>query len=249
MPPVQDTAISSRAQLTPLLERGRAFRRCTFSGDALVGLAVDRLELEHCDLRAADCAGLACGNFSMRDCRAERACFDKADIQESTLEHSDLRQASFRNARLNLAKLAGCDLSSVNLEGANLFGAEVSGCKLVGVDLTKTKTEGLSLRDTALNLAVLRHTDFRKARLVGLDLSEADLAGADFTDAVFERCRLQSPVIGPDTRFDGADLRGATLAGLRVDLCSFKGGIVTSNQARELLAERFGMIVDDKDNE
>ena len=228
-----------------MLGSGSTFRQCRSVGSALAGLAADALELDECDMEGANCAGLKCEEFIMRRCRAAATSFERADIKESVLESSGLTQANFRMAWLNLSRIAGCDLSSSNLDGANLFGATISDSKLMGVDLSTARIDGISFENVSLNLANLRKKAFRRYQLVGIDLSEADLTGCDFSEAVFVDCRLLSPVFGPDTKFDGADLRGATISNLRVDQASFRGAIFTPAQVETLMLERFGIIVAD----
>jgi len=228
-----------------LLTAGSHFRKCRFVGSPLAGLDIDSLVLEHCDLEEADCTGFTCGDFRMSYCQAEGACFERSDIKESVLEYSQFPQANFRMARLNLSKIVGCDLSSCRFEGANLFGADIADSRLMAVDLSTAKTDGIGFRNVGLNMAGLRNKEFRKHKFVGVDLSEADLTGSDFSQATFEDCVLHSPLLDSDTRFDGADLRGAKVGNLRIDRASFKGALFTTSQAGRLMEDRFGIIVDD----
>ena len=72
----------------------------------------------------------------------------------------------------------------------------------------------------------------------GPSLSEADLGGCDFRDALFEGGSLRDAHL-KNTRFDGADLRGVDLGGLKLAQVApfFKGAIISSDQAAALVGE------------
>lgn len=49
---------------------------------------------------------------------------------------------------------------------------------------------------------------FRRLRLEGLDFADADLGGCGFRDAIMDRVIFSDALLN-DTKFQGADLRGA----------------------------------------
>ena len=92
-------------------------------------------------------------------------------------------------------------------------------------------------------MASLAHKSFRKQRLTGVDFTEADLSGCDFTDAVFEDCRIENAIVSPETSFAGADLRGARLSNLRLDVAQSRGAVISQTQARGFLEDVYGVLV------
>ena len=94
-------------------------------------------------------------------------------------------------------------------------------------------------------MASIAHKRFRKQRLLGIDFTEANLSGCDFTDAVFEDCRIENPIVSPETTFEGADLRGARLSGLRLDIARATGAVISQSQAAGFLQDTYGTLVAD----
>ena len=92
-------------------------------------------------------------------------------------------------------------------------------------------------------LASIAHKSLRKQRLVGVDFSEADLSGCDFTQAVFEDCRIENPIVSPETSFAGADLRGARLSNVRLDIARATGAVISRSGASGFLYDAFGVLV------
>ena len=92
-------------------------------------------------------------------------------------------------------------------------------------------------------LASIAHKSLRKQRLVGVDFSEADLSGCDFTQAVFEDCRIENPIVSPETSFAGADLRGARLSNVRLDIARATGAVISRSEASGFLYDTLGVLV------
>ena len=85
--------------------------------------------------------------------------------------------------------------------------------------------------------AILSGISFYKAELRTLDFAEADLSYCDFRQAVFVEGGSLSLARVNNARFDQADLREASLHGLRLtDAKLFKGAIISKAQAGMLLA-------------
>ena len=84
---------------------------------------------------------------------------------------------------------------------------------------------------------------FKKQKLVGVVFTEADISGCDFTDVEFEGCHLNGTTVSEETVFDGADLRGAYISSSHLDIASLTGAIMTIAQARDLLEERYGLVI------
>ena len=112
-----------------------------------------------------------------------------------------------------------------------------AAANLVGADFTDARTVDLTFEEVMAIDARLPKVSFRDRRLTRVDLSGALLEGADFRDAVFEDCSLRDAQLAR-TRFEGADLRGADLGGIRLgDAAHFRGAIISRAQATMLLQE------------
>ncbi|BAI97812.1 conserved hypothetical protein [Sphingobium indicum UT26S] len=95
----------------------------------------------------------------------------------------------------------------------------------------------IGIEETLLINARLPGFSFRHDRLRKVDFSQADLRKCDFRQVVFEECSLRDASMA-GSRFDGADLRGADIGGLRlVDASLFRGATLSRAQAGELLGE------------
>ena len=196
-----------------------------------------RLHMSDCDLTEADMSRLDMAGWWFERCTLKSTRFSGAILDAACFENCRGGFANFGTARMGEVRLQASDFNNARFSEAQLTGAEVTGCKLTGADFTKAGTTGLSVKDTLLVSARLAAVSFRKAVLTCVDFSLADLAGADFREAVFDGCSLRETII-TGTRFDGADLRGADLGGLRLtDAGQFKGATVSRRQAADLLAQ------------
>lgn len=91
--------------------------------------------------------------------------------------------------------------------------------------------DGVTIDHASFVMASIGQKSFRKSKLVGVDSSEADLTGCNFTDTVFEDCGIENAVVSAKTIFAGADLRGARLSNLRLDVTKARGAVVSPSQA------------------
>lgn len=205
--------------------------------ERLIADAAGPLRFEDCDLESADlsrlnlrgavferCAIMETSFFGATlaqsrwiRCRGRQANFGSADLVDANFQSSDLNNTSWRRAKLGSVKFKGCKLTGANFEDCAALGLEFDECLLVG--------------------AHLRRFSFRKSTLNQLDFSDADLGGADFREAVFEGGSLRNAHL-KDVRFDGADLRGVDLTGVRlIDAGMLRGATISYQQAADLVTE------------
>ena len=132
-------------------------------------------------------------------CRLEAAALDlKAlDLRGSDLRMAQMPRADFSGARLDGALMAFSDLRQASVRGASLHKTNFDGAMLDDADLSDTKGVKISLR---------------KANLVNADLSNSHFPGADLGQSSSTRAR-----------FDGTNLRGATLWKSNLAGASFSG--------------------------
>ena len=106
-----------------------------------------------------------------------------------------------------------------------------------GADLTDARMMDVHFEETLLINAKLPGHSFRKQKLVRVDFSQADLRKCDFREAVLDACSLRDANVTA-CRFEGTDLRGADLGGIRlIDAAPYRGAIISREQAGQLLAE------------
>ena len=230
-------------EMAELLQDDTSFSDCNFDGGSFVGLSADSLDMTDCSLQDADFSHLDCDELRISHCDLRRARFRHADIVESHFTDSNCASAKFQNAKMNLSRLTGCDFSLCSFEGASLFGADLTGSRFRAVTFGKTNIDGATIDRVSFVLASIAHKSLRKQRLIGVDFSEADLSGSDFTQAVFEDCRLESPIVSPETSFAGADLRGARLSNLRLDIVRATGAVISRSGASGFLYDALGILV------
>jgi len=205
-------AIEALAGAQPVL-----LRRCELDEANLSGLTMRSWVFDTCSFKRTKLIGAKLEESRWTGCRGAFADFSGASLTEVTIDASDFNNAGFR--------------------GATLTGAAFRRCKLTGANLRETKSLNATFEETLLGSAQMPGFSFRKARLKKLDFELADLTKCDFRDAVFEDCILRDASL-VDCRFEGADLRGADLGGIRLlNAKQFKGATISRAQAGQLLEE------------
>lgn len=193
--------------------------------------------LRRCDLDEADLAGLVMRSWVFDTCSLKRTRLLGAKLDETFWTGCRGAFADFSGANLTEAAIDANDFNNASFRGATLTGAAFRRCKLTGANLKETKSLNATFEETLLGSAQMPGFSFRKARLKKLDFELADLTRCDFRDAVFEDCILRDASL-VDCRFEGSDLRGADLGGIRLlNARQFKGATISRAQAGQLLEE------------
>lgn len=188
-----------------------------FSEQDLSRLALTRVRFERCIFYGTDFTAADLSHSHWQSCRASQAVFRSATLEEACFINSDLNNTVWQRSKLAHASF--------------------DGCKLTGASFADTATLGLTFKDCVLRSACLSGMSFYKSELYNLDFAEADLSYCDFRHAVFTEGGSLSMARVNNARFDGADLREASLHGLRlVDAKLFKGATISRAQASMLLA-------------
>ena len=228
-----------------MLEEETVFHECDFDGAEFRNMETDSLTIDACTLREADLTNLVCPALRITNSVAENAVLERIEAHDAEIAGCNLASARLRRAQLNLARITDSDLSGADLFEANLFGVDLTGSRLRGVDLASARLDGLKIQRTDFSLASLRGHSFKGQRLEGINLTEADLGGCDFTDVVFVDCHLTGAFVDEQTRFDGADLRGAVISGSHLVRASLKGAVMLPSQVNTLVFDGFGIVVAD----
>lgn len=188
-----------------------------FSEHDFSRLKLNAVHFERCLFHGADFTAADLSNSQWHSCRAAHAVFRSAILEEAAFFNSDLNNTAWQRSKLAHAAF--------------------DGCKLTGASFADSATLGLTFRDCVLRSACLSGMSFYKTELYNLDFADADLSYCDFRHAVFTEGGSLTAARVNNARFDGADLREASLHGLRlVDAKLFKGATISRAQASMLLA-------------
>ncbi|WP_455922898.1 pentapeptide repeat-containing protein [Pseudomonas putida] len=189
------------------------------------------------DFSHQDLSRLALAHTRFERCQFAETNFTAADLSNTEWLSCRAGQAVFRAATLTDARFSNCDLNNALWQRSKLSHAAFDGCKLTGANFADSASLGLVFKDCVLRSACLSGISFYKSTLSNLDFAEADLSYCDFRRATFTHGGSLSMARVNNARFDDADLREASLQGLRlVDAKLFKGAIISKSQAAMLLA-------------
>ena len=211
----------------------------TLDRAALLALATPGtpVTLTSCELDSVDASDMVLNGWTFDNCTFRHAKFTGAKLERSQWLNGKGAQADFTGADLGEALFAGCDVNNSRYRGANLAQARFARCKLTGANFNSAKTFDLTFEECRLGDAHLRGMSFHRQQLKQLDFQNADLHACDFREAVFEDCSLRDAIVD-NARFEGADLRGTDLGGIRLDHARhFKGATISKAQAAELVAQ------------
>jgi uncharacterized protein YjbI with pentapeptide repeats len=193
-------------------------------------------------LTGIDLSGQDLSRLDLNSIRFERCLFAETDLTAANLSNTEwlsckAAQAVFRSANLEDARFSNSDLNNTFWQRSKLAHATFEGCKLTGANFADSATLGLSFKECVLRSACLSGISFYKSELRNLDFADADLSYCDFRHAVFVDGGSLSMARVNNARFDQADLREASLHGLRLtDAKLFKGATISRTQATMLLA-------------
>lgn len=190
---------------------------CDVEEADLSGLDLTRWRFERCNLRRSDLAGAKLKGTIWQGCRGPFVNFSGANVSEAEFLGGDWNNCSMRRARLTSTRF--------------------TGSKLTEVDFTEVRAMHIHFEEVLLVSAKLPGFSFRMETLRRVDLSGADVRKGDFRMTVFEDCSLREALVA-GSRFEGSDLRGADLGGLRlVDAGPFRVATISREQAGQLLGE------------
>ncbi|NET36194.1 MAG: pentapeptide repeat-containing protein [Cyanothece sp. SIO1E1] len=125
-------------------------------------------------------------------------------LQDLNADSISLRGLDAPEADLMQIKLSGADLHQATLYRAKLRDADLRQARLDFANLEEADLQQVKLTNAGLFHATLTRVDFG-----GAELTKADLSNADLKAARFMYTNLS------ETKFDGADLEGATFEKVR----------------------------------
>lgn len=152
----------------------------------------------------------------LKDRNLSGADFGEAELQGADLSNANLQQVNLWHSELQGANLSGAELQGANLEYADLRGSYLISAALQGADLGHAQLQSATLNNAKLQGANLSFAELPGATLTGAnlrgaDLREVDLRGADLEKADLRMANLGEAILSANTKFMGADFRGAAL--------------------------------------
>lgn len=222
-----EAAALLRAEVIAACREGRSLAARDLTGADLAGL-----DLRGADFEAAMMESVNLAGADLRGARLERAVLARADLSGAKLGGTTMREANLGLAKLTGADATGADLMWAVLYEADLRGASFRDANLSFADLSEAALGENDFTGATAQLLTFVRSDLSRAKLDGADLCrstflECKLGGAKLDDArLIEATFVSSTGEGLSLRgadltnarmvqscaFDGADLRGATLA-------------------------------------
>ena len=144
-------------------------------------------------------------------------------------------------ARLTDMRFEDCDMANASWERTSAERMALLRCQMIGFAAAEAHWQDVTLRQCNANLALFRFATLRNLRFVECDFTEADFQGADLTGVAFVKCNLTNAEFS-HARLAGADLRTASLDGIKAGAPELQGAIVTPMQAA-YLAGRLGLVI------
>jgi uncharacterized protein YjbI with pentapeptide repeats len=167
-------------------------------------------------------------------------------------EQALFRRVSFLQSvlpglRLLDTRLERCELAGARWERARLRRVEFSGCRMLGADLGESSFDDVLFQECNAEGAVFLNAACKPVRFEKCNLRKAIFEGADLTGVVFDHCDIsEATLLG--AKLAGADLRTATLNGLKAGPKDLAGAIIAPAQAVQVAA-LLGVVVKDPDED
>jgi uncharacterized protein YjbI with pentapeptide repeats len=224
-----------RARVVAAHAAGESMEGWDLTGADLKGLSLRSAKLAQAQLEAADlsdsdltdsdltCAVLARANLTRTQLGGAQ--LTGASFGAATLHHTNFAASTpqGRGVDASSAIFAKADLTSADLRGATLQQADFSDSKLTGTNLAGASLAGVifvraQLAGACFARAELRKASFLESQLDGADFSDAEMTMASFVDCKakavsFRGANLSQAAFVVGCQLDGADFRGAKLAG------------------------------------
>ena len=162
----------------------------------------------------ADLPNFGNGTLGIVFCEEDKNLYKKVGdnfvIITQSFENTNLSSYNFHAgylafANLQSANLQQANLQSANLQQANLQGADLFQANLQGADLFQANLQSANLLEANLQSANLLQANLQNAFLANANLQNAFLANANLQNA-----NLSNIQVNNSTRFQGANLTGAT---------------------------------------
>ena len=250
------------ANLSGALLENANLSACQLDHATLIEAVLVRAQLHGASLRNTQCAG---SNFS--HVRADAACWDGADLQDTEWLNAILDECSLNgvslSGRLHNMMLMNCDLQhaelsqldciEVELIGADLHGAQMSDVTWLDSVWQGVHADGMALDDCNFSNVNANGTDFSAASVLGSSfglgstLEECNFSGATLTDCNLRdvpmvRCNLAAATLKDcdvsGANLTGADLRQAQAQGLLAQGTQFSAALMQGMNLMQAMLNR-----------
>ena len=176
--------------------------------------------------------------------------FDAQEAEDVAFDQIIARNVRFGEANLRRLQALDCqfenaDFANCSLEKAYLRRVEFAGSRLLGVKILDGDLEDVRFTRCSLNLGRLWTSSCKSLRFEHCSLQEASFDGTNLAGVVFYKCDL-SQADFRNTKLKGADLRGSTIDGIKINAADLAGAIIDPAQAMQLI-ELFGVTVRSED--
>lgn len=151
----------------------------------------------------------------------------------------DLKEVYFENC-----KFISCDFSLCTPSRYALKYDEFISCKLMGISFIEDHIEGCLFKETNMKYANFSDSKLDKVVFDDVNLEESSFISLKkLNKVVFNKCNLR---LGDfyNTSLNGVDLTSCDITGIKTDLDSLKGLIVTPMQALDL-STILGIVIKD----
>jgi uncharacterized protein YjbI with pentapeptide repeats len=169
--------------------------------------------------------------------RAYHPAFDQVIFDQGEMSAIHFNQARFLDSMFT-----ACNLANGELPESEWTRIELHNCQLTGLQASESKFQDVLFTGCILAFAQFGFASLRNVCFEDCDLSEANFYQADLTGAVFVRCKLQQ-VDFTETRLLGADLRGSTIDGARLNSLDLLRGAYLDQAQALAIVQGFGINI------
>ncbi|WP_050431825.1 DUF2169 family type VI secretion system accessory protein [Chondromyces crocatus] len=211
-----------RLEILERLRTGRSIHDLALADADLEGIDFRGVVLSRCNFKGARL--LRCGFAGARLSEAQLAGADltEADLTGADLTGADLSRAVLARARLDEARLVDANLGGARGPGASFAGASAAratfargvweSASFKRMDAPSADFGGATLDGASFEEATLTEVSLEDARGVETRFERAQMPDARAQGMVLEKGSLEG-VVAPRSHWDGATLRGCSLAG------------------------------------
>lgn len=250
----------TREDVIRMHEEGESLEGAVIAGVDLSGLDLSGANFAQAQLKGTDFSGSVLRHANFNQAIAPEANFSKAVLSGAVMEKGLFMKSLFCGARLD-----GANMHQAVMKEADLSEADLSEARLDWVILQKAKLKKANLRGIKAEMGVFTEAEaaeadfreavffkslFRKTKLDKADFSKATLdqtmfMGAQGEQVCFKDANMNKSSMNNQTRFTGADFKGASLDGVCYRESNLSGSDFRGAVMREALLEACDLTMAD----
>ena len=128
-----------------------------------------------------------------------------------------------------------CDISGFKMSEGSMHRVELISCRGTGAQFDRSVLRDVLFQDCRAGYLTLSEARLTSVAFVGCELENMLLYACPLKDVAFDGCRMTSAEVS-GTSLKGVDLSSDDISGLRAQLSSLEGAVVSAVQAPELCA-------------